>query len=102
MKMTPSVLREGGSDYSTILGYKKAESLISPEQDELYLEDPSGRIQVNTKLSPLTTWNLSNGIVVGIKGNVMNDMLFLVKEVIYPGIPSPPPLPVSVELDSSI
>ena len=33
MKLTPSVLREGGSDYSTILGYKKAESFISPEQD---------------------------------------------------------------------
>ena len=53
-------------------------------------------------MSPLETWNLSNGIVVGVKGTVLNDMLFLVKEVILPGIPSSPPLPASVELDSSI
>ena len=33
MKLTPSVLIEGGSDFSTILGYKKAESYISPSED---------------------------------------------------------------------
>ena len=57
---------------------------------------------MNTKISPLETWNLSNGIVVGVKGTVLNDMLFLIKEVILPGIPSSPPLPATVELDSSI
>lgn len=41
----------------------------------------------------MQTWNLSNGIVVAVKGTLLDDMRFMLKEVILAGPPPAPPLP---------
>eukprot|EP00919_Chromeraceae_sp_WS-2016_P069959 GHVR01165883.1.p1 GENE.GHVR01165883.1~~GHVR01165883.1.p1 ORF type:complete len:491 (+),score=130.17 GHVR01165883.1:16-1488(+) len=90
MKLKPSVL----ADYSKKLSLQGPLSSYVSDDDSLYLEDNSNRVQLTMGGSLINTQHklLVTGLVVGLRGYLRDTGLFEVHAHTLPGAGIPPPL----------
>mmetsp|Transcript_34598 Transcript_34598/g.87513 ORF Transcript_34598/g.87513 Transcript_34598/m.87513 type:complete len:484 (-) Transcript_34598:388-1839(-) len=99
MKLKPSILDEYTKDrgLSAALG---ATSFCS-DDDSLVLEDEGARMALRADPSVLPVQQLLTGVVVAVRGVHEPGGDFLVREVLYAGMPAQPPRPV-LEADAYV
>ena len=81
MPCKPSILK----NIEAMIGSRKVKSFVSESQDYLCLEDPSGRIRINSELSKdvIDIGNFVTGIPIALKGVLDDKGLFIVKDYAF-------------------
>ena len=81
MPCKPSILK----NIEAMIGSRKVKSFVSESQDYLCLEDPSGRIRINSELSKdvINIGNFITGIPITLKGVLDDKGLFIVKDYTF-------------------
>jgi len=91
MKLKPCILDEYSEDVNVEESMKR--DTYMSEGDSVVLEDEYGRLVLSGDC--LDVPGLVTGVVAGIVGEEVDNGVFEVSHIIFPGVPSQPPIPAS-------